>query len=265
MNLDSLESVIGEDGEGEGLEAEQVDQEHEVDDESDEADTDTEDTAGEKDTQAPPAGEAQKADKPAPKGDDDEQGMVPKRAVLDERRKRQALEQELAQLRAQVNPDAHQPPARPDVFEDQEGAFGHLEHAFETRLVTQRIEISQELMREKHEDYDEAEAEFVELAKADPSLVQKMKASTLPAKFVYDHVQKHRQLQEMQDVEGYKAKLREQVRAEILAELEAERGNGGEAGAEAPARATLPPQLANRRSADKAPMAHESLEDILGQ
>jgi hypothetical protein len=244
-DLDSLDSVLGnDDGEASNLPLE----------------TPTNEAPGDElDTDAPPAPETPKAeDPPAKKPDEESEESWTKRAVLDERRKRQELEREIADLRAKAKPDAvPEKPSRPDIFEDQEGAFGHLEKAFEARLATRQIELSQELMREKYADYDEKESLFVDLVKADPSLIQKMRAAALPAKFVYDHVTKHQQMQEMQDVDAY----REKIRAEVRAELEKERGEE----AEPAARETQPPQLVGRRSATKAPVAHESLEDILGR
>lgn len=250
-DLDSLESVMGDEVDTDltGAEADQPVVE------TDNPEGDDTDTA------ATPAGEAQPTDKPSAKEADDASESWTKRAVLDERRKRQDLERENAALKARLNPEATpKQPARPDVFEDQEGAFGYLQQQFDQRLVVDRINLSRELMAEKHDDYEEAESAFVDLAKADPSLVAKMRAATLPAKFVYDHVKKHQQMQEMQDVDGYRAKIKAELRAEILAEMDAE-------GAEerATAQTPHPPQLVNRRSASKAPIAHESLEDILRQ
>lgn len=244
-DLDSLESVMGDET---NPATEVVDQ------------PEVETPEGEIEAEAPPAEETQPTDKPPSKEDDASESWT-KRAVLDERRKRQAAEQRIAELEAKLNPDAApQQPARPDVFEDQEGAFGYLQQQFDQRLVVDRINLSREMMIDKHDDYEEIESAFVDLAKADASLVAKMRAAPLPAKFVYEHVKKHQQMQEMQDVDGYRAKVEAEVRAKILAEMEAEGSTG-----KAPAPAPHPPQLVNRRSASNAPVAHESLEDILGQ
>lgn len=256
--LDSLDSVLGDDVDTEQDEK-QLDQQQEDDN----------DTSGEEqeEAKATPAEDAKPTDKPAPdkKSDEDAEEPWTKAAVQDERRKRQALERELAEIKARLNPDAApKQPARPDIFEDQDGAFKHLESTLETRMIVSKVELSQELMREKHADYDEMEEQFVDLVKADPSLIQKMRAAALPAKFVYDHVKKHQQLQEMQDVDGYKAKVKAELRAELLAELEAERAAEEEAETPATPRTPHPPQLVNRRSADKQPVGHESLEEIFG-
>ncbi len=256
-DLDSLDSVLSDDVDTD-LESELLDQ-----DEGHEGDDDT--TGDKSDTEAPPAEETQPTDKSdaGKKPDEDTDESWTKRAVLDERRKRQDLEREVAELRAKLKPDvAPKQPSRPDIFEDQEGAFRHVESTIEQRLLTDRITLSQELMREKHEDYDEIETEFVGLVAADPSLIQKMSGAALPAKFVVDHVKKHRQMQELQDVDGYKAKLKAEVRAELMAELEAERAADDEADANATQRKPIPPQLVTRRSADKQPIGHESLEDL---
>lgn len=249
----SLESVLGD--EGDGLSGEPLPLE-----------TPTNDAPGdETDTDPPPGPGAPKAEEPAAgkkPEDEDAEGPWTKRAVLDERRKRQELEREIAELRSRQNPGsaAPEPKARPDVFEDQDGAFGYLQQQFEHRRIADRIEVSQELMRDKHgEAYDEAEAEFIDLTKKDPSLIEKMQRATLPAKFVFETIQQHRQLQELKDPEAYKAKLRAEIRAELEAEL-AGKGEPEPTDGKTPP----PPQLVNRRSAAKEPVVHESLEDILG-
>lgn len=250
-DLDSMDSVLGDDDGalvGDLLPPE---------DPNDDAPGD------ETDTDPTPGPDAQPTEPPAPPaGKSDE--LVPKAAVLDERRKRQELERKISQLEAQQNPAtaAPEPKARPDVFENQDAAFAHIEERFEQRLLSQRIETSREDMQERHADYDEKELMFVELAQADPSLVAKMQAAARPAKFVYDHVVKHLQMQEMQDPDAYKAKLKEELRAELLAELESERSAADDA--EATGKTPPPPQLVNRRSAERNPAKQETLEEILG-
>lgn len=259
-DIDSLESVLGDDATdfdtdtGEALE------------QGEEQDGGGGTAGDEHKSEATPAKEAQLTDKskPGTKPDDDADGMVPKRAVIDERRKRQELERELAALRAQLNDAVPKQPARPDVFEDQEGAFNYVESVIEQRTLLNRIEMSRELMMDQHQDYEDAEEQFVELAKADPSLVQKMRAAPLPAKFVYQYVKRHQQMQEMQDIEAYKAKLEAEIRAKVMAELEAQRSEGEEAELNATKRTSHPPQLISRRSAANQPAVHETLEDIFG-
>jgi len=140
-----------------------------------------------------------------------------KAAVLDERRKRQEYERKVQELEAKMaEQDA---PKRPDVFEDQEGAFSHLQQTFEQRLHESRLELSQEMMRMQHEDYDALESEFIEMAKDNPALIQELQGERNPAKFAYETALKAREAAELKNVDEYKAKLKAEMRAEIEAEL----------------------------------------------
>lgn len=135
-----------------------------------------------------------------------------KAAVLDERRKRQALERDLAAMRKA----AEQQPKRPDVFEDPDGAFRHEREQFAQQIHATRLELTQELMRDAHTDYDELESEFIDLAKANPFLLQQLQQARNPARFAYETAKKARDAAALQDV----GKLRADIEAKIRAELE---------------------------------------------
>lgn len=173
-----------------------------------------------------------------------------KKAVIDERRKRQALEAERDKLLEQLKAEPKQE-TRPDVFEDSDKAFEHTEQKIEQRLLNQKIEMSQELMRSMHEDYDELETEFIDLAKADPSLVQKMNNSALPAKFVRDTALKARNLSKVDEIPQYESEI-----AKLKAELEALKSGK-----------QLPPSLAGKSSKSKDTQSNigDELADILGR
>lgn len=131
-----------------------------------------------------------------------------KTAVLDERRKRQELEAKIAKLEAK-EPEA-EVTKRPDILEDQEGAFRHTESQFANAILQERINLSRELMIEKHDDYEAMEAVFVELAGKNPHLVQEMNKSSNPAKFAYSKAKEHNDYSDYQktkDSEEYKAFL----------------------------------------------------------
>jgi len=90
-------------------------------------------------TVAPPVVEA----KPDP-------GFVPITVVLDEREKRQKLEAELAQFRA--NQSQPKPATLPDVLEDQDAFTSALAQTFEERLYQQSLQMSERFARNQFGD-----------------------------------------------------------------------------------------------------------------
>jgi len=108
---------------------------------------------------------------------------VPKQALLDERRKRQALEAELASLRKQ---SGQKDENAPDPLEDPEGYEKYLRSKWESERFTEVTNKSRERMLETHVDYEDMEKHFVTLAQTDPSLVQKLRDHPEPARFAYE-------------------------------------------------------------------------------
>jgi hypothetical protein len=153
----------------------------------------------EPDTKEPEAKEA-KVDKTEPTSE--EEARVPVKAVQEERRKRQALEKELAELRKNKDPE----PQRPNAAEDPEGAIQHTETAIEARLTGERINSSRNIMLAVKEDYSAMEQIFVELAKSDPRLVDEMRANESPAMFAYNKAKEHLEYQEFKNWKAEKAK-----------------------------------------------------------
>lgn len=146
-----------------------------------------------------------------------------KTAVLDERRKRQEREQRIAELEAQIKAkDQQETVSRPDVLEDPDGAFSHTEQQISKQIQGVRLEMSQSLMRELKNDYDELEGEFIAMAETNPVLAQQLHQSNNPAKFAYETALKARQAAELQDVDAYKAKLEAEARAKVEAEFKQE-------------------------------------------
>lgn len=148
--------------------------------------------------------EVEKGETTTPKVETEESWT--KAAVLDERRKRQDLERQLEALKTQ---QLKAPEPRPDVFDDQDKAFQYTERSIEQKLINQKIEMSQELMRSMHDDYDELESEFVDIVKENPSLIAEMNRHAMPAKFVREVALKHRNLKEVDNVPTYQARIKE--------------------------------------------------------
>lgn len=201
--------------------------------------------------QEPPAQDSTPESEEQPK----EEESWTKAAVLDERRKRQELERKLAELEAKK-----EEPKRPDVFEDPDGAFSHLEQQFNQKLLNERISLSRAMMEERHADYAEKEQVFIEMTKDSPELVRKMQEHPFPAKFAYEQATKHQEFKQMQDIDAYKAKMREEVKVEILKELESERTKKATKDS-----LVETPSLSKTRSAKDEPFIEKSLEETFGR
>ena len=152
------------------------------------------------------------ADKDAePPAAENKDELWTKKAVLDERKKRQALEVEIAKLKEAKKPEE-------DKTETAELTKEEL--TMQSLILRERISLSREMMLEKHEDYEELETVFMDMAKENPSLVTQMNASPNPAKFAYNQAKAHSETKKLSDPE-YVQKMKEDMRKEILAELEA--------------------------------------------
>lgn len=179
----------------------------------------------------------------APKEDEIEQAWT-KAMALDERRKRQEAQKERDDYKAQLEEKAKVD--TPDVFEDQEAYTNHLRSEFDQKLINQRVELSRDILRDQHEDYDAMEQAFIELAGNTPGLREQVLQQSNPAKFVYEQGKKHTQFKEMQDVDSYKNKMRAEIKAELEAEMSSKSAEKSKVAA------SITPSLANARSSDSS-------------
>ena len=219
--------------------------------------TPAEDSATEETPQPEPQADAETGDKaepeqqesedvpPTPAEPEKQSDSVPKSALLDERKKRQGRERELKAAQAQLEQQQQQP--APDLLDDQQGYADHIQQQVDGKIRNVTIQMSQEMMRSQHEDYDQVEDKFLEMAQNDPRLGAEMTAHPMPAKFVYETVKKAEQYAEMQDVDTYKAKVEAEIRAKVTAEIEAEAK--AKADKEAELNGALSPSLTNTRAA----------------
>jgi len=172
-------------------------------------------------------------------------GTVPIAALLDEREKRQAFEKQVGELTDKLSTTEAKP--LPDVLDDQEGFVKQLESKVKSETQAVRIEVSQDMMRTMHSDYDEMEAKFVAMAKDNPDLISKMYATPLPAKFAYETAKKADKLADFENVEEWEAKKTAELKASIKAEMEAEAKAKAEKDADTSG--ALSPSIAAQRAA----------------
>lgn len=181
-------------------------------------------------------------------------------AYLDEKSKRQERDKRIEELEQKLSAlDKPKEEKRPSVFEDEDGFTQTLTSQAQQYADRVRFDLSRDFMAAQHEDYEQRESEFAELAKNDPSLVAQLRQHPNPARFAYEQAVKAERMRELENPDAYEAKVREKLEAEIrekiAAELEAEK-----------AKKSKPPSLANARStAGSSHKGEPSLQDILGR
>lgn len=151
-------------------------------------------------TAEPPAAASQQAPEPP---------HVPREALQDERRKRQELERKLQEYEARLKqPQPPQQEAKPDWFANPEEAAAYMRQEIERQNFETRIVLSEQIMAERHSDYEQMRDVFAEAAAKAPMLAQQLVQAPNPAKFAYDMGRKiHMQREIGDDPEAYKAKL----------------------------------------------------------
>lgn len=200
----------------------------------------------EDDTSSPPAANPGETEPPAPSAappaapaEDslDKKIAAFQRKAEDETRKRQDYERQLQEARAerdrlleterqrQAQIAAQQQQQEIDLFDPQQAKayvnsiIAERDQAVAYSLLEQKVVTSQELMRDRHADYDEMEAIFAEEMEKDPTLQQKMWADSVPARFAYNHAKRVKAMREIGDDP---TAFRERIKQEVMAELQAQ-------------------------------------------
>ena len=233
--------------------------------------------------QEQPPAEEQTGDKPQSEVPPTEPAVndgptVPRRALEDERRKRQDAERKLDELtKAAQQPkpqpqqqqpvQQQQPPERPDPWVDPEGAARYDQMMFQHQLFETRVVTSKELMRSLKPDFDDVEKVFIEAASADPYLEQQLIRHPLPAKFAYEQGRRIMLMKEIgDDPEAYKARVREELMAELAGQQPTQQVQPAAVAPGTPktlaTTASTQPRNKNGTFAPKDEFA--SLDDILG-
>lgn len=141
-----------------------------------------------------------------------------KRAMQEERAKRQALQAEIEALKKPQTPPV-------DPWSDLPGALAQQQKAFQEQLQQQRLMLSEDLAREKYKDFEEILVHFNQAVEANPALATQMVSSRNPAEFAYKQGLLHRELGTVNgDPIAYRTKLEQDVRAKVEAEYAAKYG-----------------------------------------
>jgi len=143
------------------------------------------------------------------------------KALREEREKRQALEAQLAALKAEQQP-------LPSVFEDEvawQNQFGQhvVRTAVQEASLNSRLDMSEMMVAQAFPDFEDVKAEFLEMAKENPALAQQAMADRHPWNKAYQMAKNARAARELgaTDIDSLTAKIREQVMQEMAAKAPA--------------------------------------------
>jgi hypothetical protein len=180
------------------------------------------------------------------------------KGLKEERRKRQEAEQRLAAIEQQLKSLQEPAQAPPSLWEDEQGWQQHFgSQVAQQAAFNAKLDMSEMLARQSNPDFDDMKSRFLEMAQANPGLVNQALSDPHPWAKAYTLAKNAAKMEALGavDVADLEAKIREQIKAEMAAQQPA---------APAP---QLPTSLADTQSARVAPAATQmlSLEDILSR
>lgn len=171
-----------------------------------------------------------KAEEPAPESTPEPEPEEPSKpepaekgleaALVEERRKRQALEQERefwSELKAKKE-------EQPDPLDDPEGAYRNLSETVDRRILNERLNMSEMIHRQNKGDgaVDEAVAAWSEAVRQNPGMQQQAMQQHDPYGYVLKWHEQQSQIAEIGNLDEWKANTREALKAELMAELKAD-------------------------------------------
>jgi hypothetical protein len=136
-------------------------------------------------------------------------------AAQEERRKRQALEHQLAELQKKPAEE------KKTFWDDPEAALQHFQQQTETAITKTRLDTAEAIARTKYKDFDANVAEFAELMQTVPGVKQQWLAATDPAEFAYQVGKRQKELKSIGNLEEYRANIERETRAKLEAEYKA--------------------------------------------
>ena len=140
-----------------------------------------------------------------------------KKAMREEREKRQAAEARLRELQT--------PKAPVDPWADLPGTLSQHQQQLREEMFVERCNVTEEMARERHKDFDEVREVFLEEAQKNPQLFAQLRQERNPAEFAYREGLRVRELKDVNgDFTAYKSKLEKDIEARVRAELESKYG-----------------------------------------
>lgn len=123
---------------------------------------------------------------------DKSDGRIPIAALLDERQKRQKLEEKLAELEAKLTkPQEEDDTDYIPQSELKKRIDSEVDAKVKQALFQANLKRTYEQTKEKYPDFAEKEAAFAEIAKADPKIRARFLESENPAEFAYIQATNH--------------------------------------------------------------------------
>lgn len=146
------------------------------------------------------------------------------KAIREEREKRQALEREITALKEQFQSlqQPKEPPAPPpSIWEDEQGYGQHITgQAVSQASFNARLDMSEMLASQAHEDFDDVKAKFLEMAQSNPALAQQALQARHPWEKAYQIAKNAATMAELgaTNLDELKAKIRDELMAEMQAQ-----------------------------------------------
>lgn len=165
--------------------------------------------------------EAEKADS----SPESESSSVPSVVMHKERERRQEAEKRLREYEKKLTEYEQEKAKRPSVFEDEEGAFSAVQTSVEQRVTNELLQAGQAEAENAFgaELVQEASDWLLKAASESPSMAAQIKG--VPTMFLHrkavELYQAEQARAELSDPDALKAKLREEVKAELEAERKA--------------------------------------------
>lgn len=146
-----------------------------------------------------------------------QENSVPLKALREEREKRQAAEARLRELQ--------NPRTQTDPWSDLPGALSQTQEALRQEMFVERCNVTEEMARDRHKDFDEVREVFLEAANADPTLFARLRNERNPAEFAYREGLRIGKLKTFNgDFSAYEKDIETRTEARVRAELEAKYG-----------------------------------------
>jgi len=166
-----------------------------------------------------PEAKAEPAAKAAPQKQElDPQVKAFLAAAQDERRKRQDLERQLAEIRQQL--PKREEEAKKTFWDDPEGHFKSVEQRIQQREVALTLKVSEQIARSKYQDFDANIEVFGEILRtpAGPGIHAQWLASQDPAEFAYRMGKQTKELREVGNIDALREKIEKETRTRLEAE-----------------------------------------------
>jgi len=148
---------------------------------------------------------------------DKERGFL--KGLEEERRKRQGLERDIAELKAKQTAT----PAEPvkGFWDDPEGTLKKHRDEMANMATNTRLQTAELIARSAHPDFDEKIAVFEEILQQTPGVYAQWIASPNPAEFAYKMGKNHKELRDAGDIDALRARIEKETRIKLEAELKA--------------------------------------------